>query len=316
MKTLLTILLALTFSLTQAQSALKITEENDFFDIRGHGTDQQYTNGTFINFIQHKDSFNSFVNKPLIRPSKNYNTTVEWGIGQLMYTSNDIRDSSSRPFDVGYAGALFVNHTIVANDEVKQFGTRTQVMLGVIGPDAFGKETQTLIHRWIHYYAPLGWKWQGVNAPVINLNLGFDKTIFGLPNRFEAIGSVDGYVGTLYDGASASCLLRAGILENYFKPAIERNLSKKFNIYLVLKPKYTYMLHNSIYQGSFFVPLNEDQKTRNELYPMRNGSFSVSYGLVFGFKYFSASYVQRKTSRVMDSEIPHSYGQIQVMFKL
>ena len=159
--------------------------ENDQrkWSFRGGGTDRFYTNGLrysqsyadkseprwlriAVDRMHLRQSLESFVETP----------QVEYGfvVGQNLYTATDIAvvnpPADDRPYaawlHVGaFARAANLNET---GDSFRRMQT-LELDLGVVGPAALGRQTQTLVHRLINATKPLGWPTQLRNEPGLHL---------------------------------------------------------------------------------------------------------------------------------------------------
>ncbi len=72
--------------------------------------------------------------------------------------------------------------------EVRRFDFQTNVMAGVVGPDASAKETQTFIHRVIAYQKPMGWKHQAKNKLLLDVSFTAEKQMASYKILFELKG--------------------------------------------------------------------------------------------------------------------------------
>lgn len=169
---------AISFLSTNAHAAgqggvFSIIDENgawsNFF---GPHQDRHYTHGVKLTYLGADDCFT--------------NTTAwldqlpTWGMsgasgnfglvaGQSMFTPENILDPRPIPTDRPYAGWLYAglvyqrrsepaaNYAVMENFEIN---------FGVVGPDSFADQTQTLIHRWrFPEDIPQGWNNQIQNEP-------------------------------------------------------------------------------------------------------------------------------------------------------
>ncbi|KAK6033584.1 hydrolase, alpha/beta domain protein [Ostertagia ostertagi] len=171
----------------QTTSIFRIYEDNDFINIRGKGTDKAYSGGTRL------DLFYEQKTKPQLFPgmllSKNDSAvfTGSWGIMQMVFTPNNIKDPYFEPDDYFYSGALFIIHSLTSYSPARRYSFQAELQLGVRGPAALAKQTQTFVHRIIHYTIPMGWDNQLQNAPIINMNFGLEKQVTKSNKYFELL---------------------------------------------------------------------------------------------------------------------------------
>jgi hypothetical protein len=120
------------------KKCLRFFWDNDFINIRGHGTDESYTNGTMIDFFYTKPERSRFLLDRLF-PSAGDNSinTYSWGVAQLMFTPRDISKSEYQPNDYPYAGALFAMHDLYSYNSIKKYSLHTGIIAGIRGPHAY-----------------------------------------------------------------------------------------------------------------------------------------------------------------------------------
>ena len=153
--------------------SFNISLDNDAF----LGTDRGYTNGVFFKYnsdttteINSNSSFvlNTIGNLlPLAEQSNK-----GWGvtIGQQIWTPVDISSPTESQHDRPYTGLLFIEGT--AFEYSTDFANKYSLMLGGVGPDTLGEDSQTFVHGIIGSAQPKGWGRQIKNQIVYNL--GFE----------------------------------------------------------------------------------------------------------------------------------------------
>lgn len=134
---------------------ITITSENDFY---GSGTDENYTNGIRISYLDVGSTppkvahfFDSYV--PFFRI--NETTSVSYSIGQNLYTPEVITTPIPDPEDRPYAAFLYgsMGLTTIEKNHIDEL----EVTLGIIGPWALGEEVQDNYHALINADDPRGW---------------------------------------------------------------------------------------------------------------------------------------------------------------
>jgi lipid A 3-O-deacylase len=95
--------------------------------------------------------------------------SVSFGLGQTIYTPDSLRDPRLRPQDRPYAGHLFA--TVSLNSAFDKWQVSSELAMGVMGPAAQARETQSLAHwTWSpNSVKPLGWKHQLHDALILSL---------------------------------------------------------------------------------------------------------------------------------------------------
>ena len=128
--------------------------------------DRYYTSGIFLSYKYLADNKNQNLEKKII----------EWQIGHEMFTPNNASvtkiEDHDRPFAAYLYGSFGIKKIYKRN---KIFNTTLQ--LGVIGPNAYGKELQSFIHQFYNFKETIGWKHQIKNAFGINLDLEYSSLI-------------------------------------------------------------------------------------------------------------------------------------------
>jgi len=151
-----------------------LTVENDLFT----GSDNNYTNGFGLTWQSDEyrqyapDSFQrrwvdfwSFL--PHIG-DESCQAYASWTVGQEIFTPDDITAAVPPADDQPYAGVLFLDSTLHAR--TKKVTHAWNLRLGVVGPAAFGGDTQTWFHEQIGDDLPQGWDTQLPNEPILNVD--------------------------------------------------------------------------------------------------------------------------------------------------
>ncbi len=176
---------------------LRLSEDDDFINIWGTGTDDAYTNGTRIDYFYKAAHPPLFLDRWMPRAGDDSIDIYGWGVMQLMYTPDDITNPDYQPDDYPWSGALVATHTRYSYNPVKHYDLQTELVLGVIGPAALDGPTQSLVHKIIHYYHPMGWSHQYRNDILANINFTAEKQLFSAGSFLTVIGG--GQVSAGYD---------------------------------------------------------------------------------------------------------------------
>jgi hypothetical protein len=139
------------------------------------GSDRGYTNGLFFKYnsistVDIKD------NSPLILKTignwlpLHQETNKSWGItfGQQIWTPTDLKSLFEGENDRPYTGLLFIKANIT--EFSSDFANKYSLMLGAVGPNAFGESSQKSVHSLIGSPKPMGWGRQIENQTVFNLS--------------------------------------------------------------------------------------------------------------------------------------------------
>lgn len=322
---------------------LRIYEDNDFINSLGVGTDDAYTNGTRIDLFYTKKHSPRGLDRFLPTAGKGSIDTYVWGIMQLMFTPEDITRTEYQPNDYPYSGALIATHTLYSYDPVKKSDWQTELVAGVIGPASLAAETQTFVHKLIHYYKPMGWSHQYKNDLLLNINLTREKQLASWGHRVEVIGGSQVFLGTMLNGMAFYPLIRIGKMTPYFQgymsqysrpgtSAKNRRInvcptdnvpparSGKCQMYFVLRPEAQLIFTNALLEGGMFTGnpnLKAGHKGDGPALPyheLEKWVYSLNYGAVVSSGNFSISFMQRTSSAMMKGLYCHDVGNISLYF--
>jgi hypothetical protein len=249
--TVLTVGAAIMFGRPAAgQDPFRVDRTFSFYaenDALGGKTDRSYTNGVRVTWdfslwnrrfapLQRMTSLAALI--PFVNPRAVVDAcapregregrrcgTSGLGIGQTLYSPNDIVDTLPRPRERPYAGLLFASASLTTLYERWQVGS--ELVIGVMGPWSHGESAQSLAHWSFSTPSakPRGWRHQLRNAPVIGLvNTYAVRPAFGEWCR-TPLGCNGGYgenrvidvtpraelaLGTHMTRASGGAIVRAG----------------------------------------------------------------------------------------------------------
>lgn len=159
------------------RSTLNLRVDNDMFG--GVGQDQGYSNGFLLSLVS--PNLVDYVDDPCLprlaqrlnrylsalQPDGFDEQNMTVGIGQVMYTPNDNERAGPIENDRPYAGALMVSlgYNARKGDHLRT----SQVRIGMVGPSARAKQTQTWWHDLIGAERFHGWDNQLRDEPVLQL---------------------------------------------------------------------------------------------------------------------------------------------------
>ena len=299
-------------------------EENDFFNLRGNGTDKSYSNGTRFDLFYEKQATHGLLHKLMPKAGDSSKNVYGWSLMQIMVTPDNIKSTSYVPGDYYYAGALFVTHSILSYNAKKKYSLQTELLAGIRGPESFAKETQKAIHKLINYQEPMGWDNQLKTQPLFNLRFGVEKNLLSFKDFIELNAGSQLKVGSLMDLATIYPMLRIGKMSPYFEGHLDQYGSFKKNgkqvktqYYLVVKPSVTFVAYNAMLKGN-----RENKKKnvyeygKNETAPStQNHTIDIQYGVVFAHGNFAISYLQTTTSAYTEGLDQHSFGNLSLYFR-
>lgn len=147
---------------------ISVTLENDLF---GKGTDQNYTNGLRIGWLD-QGRTPPGVTEQLehILPYLDINdtTSVTYSLGHNLYTPDAVASPEQDPNDRPWAAFAYASMGMVTldDDSLDEY----EITLGVVGPLALGKPLQKTVHDITGSPEPRGWDNQLKNEPGLILS--------------------------------------------------------------------------------------------------------------------------------------------------
>jgi len=247
---------------------------------------------------------------------------------QVMNTPTNLADADYQPHDYPWSGALYAIHSLYSYNPVEKYDFQTELLTGIMGPDALTKQTQTIIHKIIDCQHPMGWGNQYKNDLLLNLSFSAEKELVGYRNVAEVIGGSQLMAGTMTDETNCYAIIRIGEMASYFNGIIGQyasetkgSIKRKIRAYLFLKPGIEYVFRNSLLQGGMFTSLpvvvntEASDKPTKEQYPaIQNVVSYISYGVTVGYDRFSFSYSETTNSPTMVGLYSHSVGNLSVCY--
>ncbi len=144
--------------------------END--SIGGRGTDENYTSGVRLSYFDASAEMPKFASRIAnLIPTFDINdsSSVFYSLGQNLYTPEEVSQSSQDLNDRPWAAHLYISMGLVTitGDHLDDL----EVSIGVVGPWALGKQTQSFVHKYITPDSPTpnGWSNQLDNEPALVL---------------------------------------------------------------------------------------------------------------------------------------------------
>jgi len=301
---------------------LKISEDDDFFNLRGEGTDRGYSSGFKIELYYTKTKAAKFPSNLLMKITGNAENLYGWGISQNLFTPNNISKTEIQRDDRPYAATLYISHLLISSDKFKQQKLTTSVSLGTIGKYAFGKEIQSWFHGIIDYQKPQGWNNQIKTDVILNYFINYEKMVFSPTENLEIIGNVGGNVGTLYNNVGIGLQFRAGIFNNYFsnyeRPAFSsstvENGNKKSQFYFYMKTDVTAVMDNAVLQGGFFTHDSSPYVISKD--SLSRVFMQYEYGIVFAHRRFGIGFYEKLRTPEYKNFYTQQIGNLTLYFGL
>ncbi len=285
---------------------ISITTENDNYNFTKH--DRYYTNGLFIrfNWLQ-KTNANNQIAKTINRAEA----------GQMIYNSFFNRHSNEEVLallDRPYAGWLYTSF-----GKTKIFNTGNvllyDVVVGILGPGAKGREVQTGYHKLMRLYNVYGWDYQLKNEMGVNASIQYYHSLLNKSVRNISLHTVaKATVGNTFTNASAGFLFKFGQLKKESRSAYwsgslgDNGLKNEFETVFFLEPLFSAQAYNATVQGGLFRQVKGDYVA-----PLNPFIYVVKGGAVFSWRNTAFSIVytvkQREARSMIDkAEVYGAFG--------
>jgi lipid A 3-O-deacylase len=270
------------FSQKKFSKEIGFVTENDLYV--STKKDRYYTNGMFLSY--------KYLSKT--KKENQEKRILEWQIGHEMYSPYKAIVQSINDHDRPFASYLFTSfgvNRVYKNQTI----LNTTLQIGVIGPNAFGKELQDFIHDIYGFRKATGWEYQIKNAFGFNFNSEYSQFLVkDASNHYDISWINAAKVGTVYTNFSSGFFVRIGfnplskIMNSIaFKTNLNdenTNFKREVESFLYIKPLVRYALYDATLQGSF---LNTTSLVTKELVPL---VFHLEAGLKFTANRFNFGY--------------------------
>lgn len=131
--------------------------ENDLFSEAG--ADKNYTNGIKLSWMSAAGQEPAWARQladTLPFAPEELDMRIEFEVGQTMFTPEVISTPIPDPNDRPYAGLLYASAGFIVESNRRTL-EQTQLVLGVVGPEALAEQAQRSVHRAINGVEPRGW---------------------------------------------------------------------------------------------------------------------------------------------------------------
>lgn len=294
---------------------VRFYEDDDFINIWFDGSDDAYTNGTRIDYF-YKPAHPSqlFLDRWMPAAGDSSIDIYGWGAMQIMYTPNNITDPNYQPDDYPWSGALVATHTRYSYNPEKKYDLQSELVVGIMGPPALDRQTQSLVHRFEDYYQPMGWGHQFSTDLLINVNVTAEKELAAIGSHVEIIGGGQLFAGTMQNGASLYPLIAFGKMNPYFQGLFSQFASpgrnygrRRTQLYFFVKPELQFFVTNALLQGG---PFTSNQQYR----PLQTWVPSFTYGANASWGHWGASFSQIISAATLRGLYCHNYGNLSLFF--
>ncbi|MXV15847.1 lipid A deacylase LpxR family protein [Hufsiella ginkgonis] len=275
------------------------------------GSDRYYTNGLFITF-RHAITMPENAKKAIKK-------TWEAEVGQRMYNAQSGSVPTIGLVDRPFAAYLYAGGKLnwfYKNDKLLQFSVHG----GTIGPHAFGKDVQELLHKIIGFYEIDGWQFQVNNELQLNTALSYSQLLARTSDsNADVLFETALKAGTTFSGLGAGALIRLGALNplsgsvsaNSRISASGSNAAPAKEFFFYLRPRLAYVAYDATIQGGLFSD-NKGPVT----YDVKPLVFSQEAGVMFAHKRWSANFSAVFQTREIESAArAHQFGTANLYYR-
>ena len=308
-------------------AVLTTIEENDLF----LNTDRHYTQGFRQSFLHHDDVMPGFVRSladaiPEVGVSERLGYKLGYEIGQSIFTPADLRATQLRQNDRPYAGWLYTGVILQRRWFLDGWPVleNFQIDAGIIGPHAFGKETQTWVHEFRGFETPKGWANQLHDEPGVAIkyqrswlfspNTSGARWIDFIPHAGFSLGNVDTSfriggavrVGVnLPDDFGVSTISSLTTTEGGWS---RQRTAHKWGFYVFLGTEASAVAYSTFLDGNLFRHSHSVEKE-----PVV-GEWKAGIGVLMDFAELGLTYVYR-TPQFVSQGKNDSYGSVSLKIK-
>ncbi len=273
-------------------------------------TDSYYTAGIAFTYTNKKlkKTLAQLILKPRNEGVLNF---AGFGIEQRMFTPTSIIQPDLIPNDQPYAAYLLLTNFSVNVNPQKKMKVSNEVGIGLMGPQAFGEEMQTIVHEVVNVATPIGWENQLQNTLLIDYQLRIERG-FG-PDWFanHVVPFLDGRVGTLTNRVQIGTMIKFGNKDRFLKNDVDLNQVKKKLIWeWVFSANLQGVFYDATLQGSMFRN-DPNALSASEIIPHQ---YRFRTGISLYYQNFSLRYMINFNSSTFNESVYHRYGGINIAY--
>ncbi|MBU3012236.1 lipid A deacylase LpxR family protein [Polaribacter vadi] len=298
---------------SQQKYAKEISFVNDNDLYASVDRDRYYTNGMFLTYRYLTKNNNKNLDKKII----------EWQIGHKMYTPYKPVVKTINLHDRPFAGYLYAGFGLKKVYKKNKI-LNTSLQIGIVGPNAYGKELQDFIHDIYGFEEATGWQYQIENAFGLNFGTEYITSLTNNEsNTFDISWANSANLGTVFTNINSGFNLRFGFtsLQKMANSiAFNTNLNddktkfkREIESFFYMKPILQYNFYDATIQGSF---LNNNSLVTKEIVPL---VFNIELGIKFTANRFNFGYIfNYNTNKTKDLRYTygHKYGTISINYLL
>ena len=241
--------------------------------------------------------------------------STRFSLSQILVTPHDLTRKEPDPLDAPYVGALWLSagQVSVRDNVADMLGFR----LGVLGPAAGGRRSQTLIHRVIGSDRPEGWDSQGPTRLLLGVERYRAWRLASFPDddgrpHADAVVSAGATLGNLQSSAGATVLVRYGTgLKRSFPTAMRQEIRGGDPVVL----GNGWFVYGGWIGDRVFshAGIGRNHYAGNNVAELRHNQTVAVAGLAYGFRQASVSFsLQRASALITSKSKREPYGSLTV----
>ncbi|MGX3011150.1 lipid A deacylase LpxR family protein [Helicobacter sp. 23-1044] len=298
--------------------AINIVSENDAYFEPFIKSDRYYTGGHFVSYLspEFADSALNYIAGFSHLYDKHF-TRFFLSLNQELHTPSKANyDSVVANDDLLFGAGLYANLSFVSR--TRDFMEQFSIDLGVAGPLALGKETQSAIHALTNNRIYKGWDYRALkNEFLFNFHYGFIWRWVFIEDFFDVLPHFQISLGNARTAINAGAKFRLGYgIKNDFglqklHSKIAQNIAGDgLKVYVFFGASGSIVGRDMFIEGNSFGGAKSGVKLERFLY-------EAELGAMIGWKYVSLGYVWSNQSKRFRGQIrQHKYGSIrlEIMF--
>ena len=237
-----------------AKTEIGIETDNDAYLAKS--SDKYYTDGLFL-FYRHALKVNSY---GILQ-----NKVLGFELGQKIFTPHtaNIADYEGiervSEIDRPFAAYLYLGATLNLLYK-NENSLKLNVQAGTVGPNAFGKQMQSFVHKALGFYHPRGWLYQVDNDFEINLSAQYNRLLARYSRiEFSLTGTAN--LGNGFTGAGLGTMVRIGSFNKLYNSIstnstvinrIDAQNHQRMELFFYYKPHLNFIAYDATVQGSLF----------------------------------------------------------------
>lgn len=235
-------------------SEFGLQSDNDAYLARG--SDKYYTDGLFF-YYRHALK---------IKPNSNLqNKILGFEIGQKIFNPH----TGDISFPYGFDNLATIDRPFAAYLNIgsnmnflyrNESSIKLTAEIGVVGPNAFGKQIQTFVHHIFGFYHPQGWEYQIANNYELNLSAEYNRLLVR-GSLMDVSLTSHANLGNGFIGTGIGSLIRLGYFNQLFNSistqstVIQSNTTAPLHyheLFFYYKPQLDFVAYDATVQGSLF----------------------------------------------------------------